>query len=71
LVLQGDEEIGAVYAVAFSADGSMLATHGLGWVRVWALDVDELLEIARGELTRPFTDAECRQYLQVDRCPAS
>jgi hypothetical protein len=70
LVLQGDEDVAAVHAVAFSADGSMLATHGMGWVRVWALDIDDLLAIARDELTRAFTDAECRQFLHVDRCPA-
>jgi hypothetical protein len=35
---------------------------------VWALDVDRLLEIARGRVTRSLTDAECRQYLQGP-CP--
>jgi len=38
------------------------------YVHVWALDVDRLLEIARGRVTRSLTDAECRQYLQ-DLCP--
>jgi hypothetical protein len=57
--------------LAFSPDGSMLASSDT-WdgVRVWALDIDDLLEIARGEVTRSFTDEECRQYLHVDRCPA-
>jgi hypothetical protein len=33
-----------------------------------ALDIDDLLEIARREAGRAITDAECRQYLHVDRC---
>jgi WD40 repeat protein len=68
LVLRGGYEVGYL---AFSPDGSMLASSDT-WdgVRVWALDIDDLLEIARGEVTRSFTDEECRQYLHVDRCPA-
>ena len=40
-------------------------------VRIWALDIDDLLEIARQQVqvTRSLTDEECRQYLHVDRCP--
>ncbi len=46
------------YRLAFSADGSMLATQapstlgGPGVVRVWAIDIDDLLTIARREVTR-------------------
>jgi hypothetical protein len=40
-----------------------------GTVRVWALDIDDLLEIARQEVTRSLTNEECRQYLHVERCP--
>jgi WD40 repeat protein len=59
-----------VNGVAFSADGTKLAsTSWCDGVRVWALDIDDLLEIARREAGREITDAECRQYLHVDRCP--
>jgi WD40 repeat protein len=59
----------AVEGVAFSPDGTRLAsTSWCDGVRVWALDIDDLLEIARREAGRPLTDAECRQYLHVDRC---
>ncbi|HWO69452.1 MAG TPA: BTAD domain-containing putative transcriptional regulator [Actinomycetota bacterium] len=59
-----------VSAVAFSPDGSKLASASpCDGVRIWALDIDDLLEIARREVTRPLTDEECRQYLHVDRCP--
>jgi len=33
-------------------------------------DVDELIDIARGRLTRSLTDAECQQYLHVESCSA-
>jgi len=55
----------------FSPDGKLLAgvrSEPTPYVRVWALDVDRLLEIARGRVTRSLTDAECRQYLQGP-CP--
>jgi len=60
-----------VYGVAFSPDGTKLAsTSGCDGVRVWALDIDDLLDIARQNVTKSLTDEECRQYLHVDRCPA-
>ena len=33
--------------------------------RVWALDIDDLLEIARQNVTRSLSDEECRHYLHV------
>ena len=59
-----------VSRVVFSPDGTKLASASpCGGVRIWALDIEDLLEIARGEVTRALTDEECRQYLHVDRCP--
>jgi hypothetical protein len=55
--------------VAFSPDGTKLATSG--WcdgVRVWALRIEDLLEIAHREAGRSLTDAECRQYLHTQTC---
>ena len=40
-----------------------------GLVRVWALDLDDLIAIATERVTRNFTDDECRQYLHLERCP--
>jgi WD40 repeat protein/serine/threonine protein kinase len=55
--------------VAFSPDGTKLAsTSPCDGVRIWALDIDDLLEIARREVGRSLTEEECRQYLHVDRC---
>jgi len=58
----------AVEGVAFSPDGTKLASTSCDGVRVWALDIDDLLEIARREAGRSLTDEECRQYLHVDEC---
>jgi WD40 repeat protein/DNA-binding SARP family transcriptional activator len=67
LALRGHDD---ARQVAFSPDGSMLATVGDGMMRIWALDIDDLLEIARQSVTRSLTDEECRQHLHVATCPA-
>lgn len=55
--------------LAFSTDGSRLASIGRGAVHVWTLDIDELVELAGSNVTRSLTDGECRQYLHVEACP--
>jgi hypothetical protein len=42
---------------------------GCDSVGIWAIDFDDLLEIATQNTTRSLTDEECVQYLHVDRCP--
>jgi serine/threonine protein kinase/WD40 repeat protein len=54
--------------VVFSPDGSMLASSAVDGIRVWALDIDDLLDIARRNVTRSLSDEECRQYLHVAAC---
>jgi WD40 repeat protein len=58
-----------VSRVAFSPDGVKLAsTSPCGGLRIWALDIGDLLEIAGREVPRALTDEECRQYLHAP-CP--
>ena len=61
----------SVQAVVLSPDGTRLASLGTdGLVRVSALALDDLISMAEQRLTRSFTDEECRQFLEQDRCPA-
>lgn len=68
LVLRGHDF--TVTGISFSPDGRRLASASPdGLVRVWALDLDDLIRIARAELTRGLTEEECRQYLHGP-CPS-
>jgi WD40 repeat protein/DNA-binding SARP family transcriptional activator/class 3 adenylate cyclase len=58
-----------VSRVSFSPDGTKLAsTSPCGGLRIWALDIEDLLEIARREVPRTLTEGECRQF-HFDPCP--
>jgi WD40 repeat protein/DNA-binding SARP family transcriptional activator len=60
---------GAAFGLTFSPDGTRLASSAdNSEVRVWALDVDDLLQIAHERLTRTFTPSECDVY-EIDPCP--
>ncbi|MGH2641468.1 MAG: hypothetical protein ACRDGO_07195, partial [Actinomycetota bacterium] len=62
LVLRGHEFL--VSGLDFSPDGRRLASATPdGVVRVWALDLDELIRIARENVARELSGDECRQYL--------
>jgi WD40 repeat protein len=67
VVLRGHD--GVVWDVDFSPDGSKLASASpLGSVRIWALDLDDLIAIAKRKVTRDLTADECRQYLHGRGC---
>jgi WD40 repeat protein/class 3 adenylate cyclase len=62
----------AVHDVAFSLDGRYLASASAdGTVRVSFLRLPDLMRAAADRVSRTFTEAECRQYLHVRRCPAA
>ena len=58
----------AVPGLCFSPDGRRLASSSAdGSVRVYALELEELVAIARSRLTRTLTADERRRYLHADR----
>ena len=70
LTLRGHS--GIVLDVALSPDGRRLANaSGDRTVEVYALDVRELLNLARTRVTRTLTTEECQRYLQSKTCPPS
>jgi WD40 repeat protein len=59
-----------VVDVLFSPDGKRLISASQdGTVRVYTLDLEELVELARDRVTRGLTTEECQRYLHVDSCP--
>ena len=69
LTLRGHS--GDVNGVAYSPDGKRLATASEdGTVQVYAIDIHELLNLARSRVTRDLTPGECKRYFQTEKCPA-
>jgi WD40 repeat protein/transcriptional regulator with XRE-family HTH domain len=59
-----------VFAAAFSPDGSRLATVGAdGSLRVFLLDLEDLVALAQSRLQRRLTQAECQKFLHLEVCP--
>jgi len=71
LTLPGSQ--GGAYGVAFRPldGGSQIAVASNdGVVRVFLLQNDELIALARSRVTRSLTGAECKKYLHLDQCPS-
>ncbi len=62
--------LGEVRRLGFSGDGRFLAAATAdGAVSLFVMPIDDLLALARRRLTRDFTAAECRRFLDPARCP--
>ena len=60
----------SVNCAYFTPDGKQLLTCGWdGVVRIFTLDLEELVALAQSRVTRSLTEAECQQYLHVEACP--
>ena len=59
-----------VFGVTFSPDGSQLVTAGAdGTIRIYTLEIEDLIALARSRLTRSLTIEECQKYLHLAECP--
>jgi hypothetical protein len=60
-----------VVDVTFGPNGRRLASVSLdGTMRVWAIDIEDLLALARAGIERELTDAECRAHIGFGCTPA-
>jgi len=59
-----------IYDVQFSPDGRRLISGSRDLTaRVFAIDVEDLIGIAKSRVTRTLDDAECQRYLHLPTCP--
>jgi WD40 repeat protein/transcriptional regulator with XRE-family HTH domain len=55
--------------VAFSPSGDRLAVGAVSGIYVFILPIEDVVELAKSQLTRSLTDEECKQYLHASVCP--
>lgn len=60
-----------VQGVSFLSDHHLLVLPQGGNLRVFTIDPDELIQIARDSVTRGFTEVECEKYGFDDSCLGS
>jgi WD40 repeat protein len=64
-----EDHNGPIYDVAYSPDGRYLATASMdGTVRIRALELEELIDLAESRLTRGWTEEECISFLHLASC---
>ena len=57
--------------IAITPDGKYLATAGRdGTVRLFVLDIEELVALGQSRVTRSLTEEECQRYLHMETCPS-
>jgi WD40 repeat protein len=62
---------GGVWSVSFNprTEGRLAVGSPDGVVRVFLLDIDDLLAFARTRVTRPLSAWECQKFLHLPECP--
>lgn len=61
---------GNVFGVSFSPDGKRLATAGAdGSLRLFTMQAEDLVGLARERVTRSLTTDECKKFLHRQSCP--
>jgi len=61
---------GGAFNVEFMPDGNHLITCDDEGIKIFTLNVNELIRIAQTRLTRTWTLAECQKYLHMNTCPS-
>ena len=56
-----------ICCVAFSPNGTLLFTGGDHGVRIYTLQIEDLIALAQSRLTRSLTTEECQKYLHVEQ----
>jgi WD40 repeat protein len=64
-----DEPTNVAFAFFSSDRSKIMLLYSDGRILVHAIAFDDVLEIAKGRVTRSLTNAECRTYLHVPACP--
>jgi WD40 repeat protein len=59
-----------LWTVAFSPDGKVLATGDDEAIRLYLVELPDLVALARSRLSRELTPAECQRHLPHRACPA-
>jgi WD40 repeat protein len=58
------------WGLALSPDGRYLATASYdGTARIYTLDFNMLMDLARTRISRWFTPEECQEFLHMETCP--
>ena len=62
---------GFLNSVNFTPDSKYLAIAGPDWdARLYAVELERLVALAKSRVTRSLTTEECRLFLHLDQCPS-
>jgi WD40 repeat protein len=59
----------SISSLAFTTGGRLAVLTASHTAEVYAIDIADLLSLARARVARSLADEECRLYLQQDGCP--